>query len=178
MMACWRSVDWNSATRTFELLTGYHAHDFMDGVCAEAPRFTQRSKGRNLEPSAEFMSAMVKTALATKNRANMRQCLRIVDHIGMKELLSKTTTTGTYSRKVVKSQNFYALKLAGAIVDTVQYVLPGDSGRRRPSEAEVKRWEALASTAGKATEDAASSPSTFLPVTDKSLASSQGLAYR
>jgi len=108
----------------------------------------------------------VKTALASKDRANMRQGLRIVDHLGLKQLLSKTTEAGAHSRRTVKSQFFYASKLAGGVLDTVEYVLRADSGRRRSSEEEVNRWQALASISRKATEDTtyATYGQSFLPI--------------
>ncbi|TFK43536.1 hypothetical protein BDQ12DRAFT_184421 [Crucibulum laeve] len=144
---CWRSVDWNSATRTFDLLTGYISHDFMDGAVAAVPRFTQRGNGRNLLPTAEGLSAMVKTAFASKNRANMRQCLRIVDHIGLERFFKQDSEEA--SSRALKDRAFYASKLASAVQEMVEYVLRSGDGRRAPVPEEKRRWTALGECAAR-----------------------------
>jgi hypothetical protein len=145
LVTCWHSADWNSAIRTFDLMTGYHSHDFMDGAVASVPRFDQRSNGRNIIPTAETMSSLVRAAYVTKNRSHMRQCLRIVDHLGLDRLLARTTETSDESRKTLKSRGFFVAKLASGIVEMVDYVLAGGADTRSPKQ--VKKWRAIAERA-------------------------------
>lgn len=145
LVTCWHSADWNSATRTFDLMTGYHSHDFMDGSIAATPRFDQRAKGRNIIPTAETMSNLVRTAYATRNRAHMRQCLRIIDCLGLDALLTRTTEVPDESRKVLKNREFFVAKLAHGVVEMVQYVLAGSTDAKIPEQQE--RWKALAERA-------------------------------
>ncbi|KAF8897528.1 hypothetical protein BD779DRAFT_1432978 [Infundibulicybe gibba] len=142
LMACWRRVDWTSATRTFDLMTGYHAHDFMDGSVSNAPRFDKRAPGRNLPPTVETMSCMMRTALATRDRAKMRQCLRIISHLNGGDFL-RTDEDPSESSKASKNRAFHVTKLASAVVETVQYV---SSMGNRPS-GEVVQWNKLAAHA-------------------------------
>ncbi|KAJ7498928.1 pentatricopeptide repeat-containing protein [Mycena latifolia] len=141
LLACWRGVDWNSATRTFNLMTGYHCHDFMDGAVAPSPRVDKRPKGKNLLPTAETMSCMLRAALATQNCATMRQCLRIVCHFNTNEtsFFVKHKELATESIKSVKNWAFYAVKMASAIVETVDYVAANST--LIPEEG--KQWKQL-----------------------------------
>ncbi|KAJ7771355.1 pentatricopeptide repeat-containing protein [Mycena maculata] len=143
LLACWRRVDWTSATRTFNLMTGYHCHDFMDGAVLVSPRVDKRPKGRNLLPTAETMSCMLRTALATKDCANMRQSLRIAAHFNKeasffaenkKQLVNEST-------KTVKHWAFHVIKLAAAVVETVNYIAA--NGTRPPIEVEMAQWNKL-----------------------------------
>ena len=143
LAACWRGVDWNSATRTFELMTGYHCHDFMEGSLADPPRLDKRAPGRNLAPTAESLSSMVRTAFASKNRANMRQCLRIIDFLGLRDLWH---LGGVESKKSLKHHTFYLTKLAAALLEMVDYVLKGNR-KHASSEKEFIQWNALAEEA-------------------------------
>ncbi|KDR83746.1 hypothetical protein GALMADRAFT_219578 [Galerina marginata CBS 339.88] len=135
IQACRRSGDWNGATRTFDLMTGYHAHDFMDGSVAAVPRFDKRGLGRNLPATAEFMSFMLRVALGTKNRADMRQALRIVDYLGLENLTTKS----------VKQRDFFGTKLASAVIDAVNTVLEEQGKYTRLEEA--MKWKVLAGEA-------------------------------
>ncbi|KAJ6599072.1 pentatricopeptide repeat-containing protein [Mycena vulgaris] len=141
LLACWRGVDWNSATRTFNLMTGYHCHDFMDGAVLTSPRVDKRPKGKNLLPAAETMSCMLRTALATRNDANMRQSLRIADHFHTKEasLFAEHKKLVTESTKSVKNWAFHVVKLAAVVVETVDYVAANST----PMADEMKRWNTL-----------------------------------
>ncbi|XP_006460094.1 hypothetical protein AGABI2DRAFT_202788 [Agaricus bisporus var. bisporus H97] len=145
LLTCWHSADWNSATRTFDLMTGYHSHDFMDGAVASVPRLDRRSNDRNIMPTAESMSSLVRTAYATKSRSHMRQCLRIIDHVGLDKLLARTTETSDGSRKTIKNRGFYVAKLASAIVEMVEYVLAGGTEAKYSEQA--KKWRAFAERA-------------------------------
>lgn len=151
LIACWRGADWKSAIRTFELLTGCHGTDFWDGHTSK-PQIEQRSRGRNLEPNATVLATMLRTALASRDRANMRQCLRIVDYYGVEKTLNELVELYTphnpapapaqlpaawledggsrpargaqiRSRHEEKERKFYGAKLAEALQDVVDKVL-------------------------------------------------------
>lgn len=145
LLACWRSVDWTSATRTFNLMTGYHCHDFMDGAVAASPRVDERPKGKNLLPTAETMSCMFRTALATQNCANLRQCLRIADHFNTNKasFFAEDKKLITSSTKSVKNWAFHTVKLSAAIVEAVDYVAANST--IVPEEG--KRWNKLRQSA-------------------------------
>ncbi|KAJ7283656.1 pentatricopeptide repeat-containing protein [Mycena rebaudengoi] len=126
LLACWRGADWKSAIRAFNLMTGYHCHDFMDGAVASSPRVDKRPKGKNLVPTAEIMSCMLRTALATQNTSNMRQCLRIIDHFNDKEsnlFVENKKRPITESHKALKNWAFHVVKLAAALIETVDHVV-------------------------------------------------------
>jgi hypothetical protein len=146
LTACWRDADWKSATRTFDLMTGYHSRDFMDGAILDPPRFDKRATGRNLAPTAETMSSMVRAVYTTRDHANIRQCLRIVDHLGVHRFFARKPETDA-SNKAAKTRAFYVLKFASALVDSVTFVLD-NRGRVQASPEEVRRWRTLAGQAG------------------------------
>lgn len=141
LVTCWHSADWNSATRIFDLMTGYHSHDFMDGAVAASPRFDKRAFGRNLIPTAETLSSLVRTASATRNRSHMRQCLRIIDHLGIDNLMARTTQVTAESKKVLKTRGFFITKLAQGIIEMVDYVNAGQKENKHPRQQE--RWMVL-----------------------------------
>jgi hypothetical protein len=122
LTACWRGADWDSATRTFELMTAYDVQDFEDRWGpARHPRPERRSKGRNLVPDAAAMSSMVRAASASHNSAHMRQVLRMVHHFGLDNLLGNPPAPG---KVVAKNATFYQVKLAAALLDIMGVVLP------------------------------------------------------
>ncbi|KAF7355304.1 Pentatricopeptide repeat-containing protein [Mycena sanguinolenta] len=139
LLACWRGLDWNSATKTFSLMTGYHCHDFMDGAVAASPRIDQRPKSQQVAPTVETMSCLLRTALDTENGANMRQCLRIVDHVHRTQKLWDQNKPITQSVKVAKHSSFHVVKLATAIIETVEAVAAGKNARKD----EMKSWNRL-----------------------------------
>ncbi|KAJ7276380.1 hypothetical protein B0H12DRAFT_1085067 [Mycena haematopus] len=143
LLACWRGLDWNSATKTFNLMTGYHCHDFMDGAVAASPRVDQRHKSQQVAPTAETMSCMLRTALDTRNGANMRQCLRIVDHVHKSQKLWDQRKPINQSVKAAKHSSFHIVKLATAIIETVEAVAAGNTAR----DDEMKQWNRLYSDA-------------------------------
>ncbi|THH02432.1 hypothetical protein EW026_g427 [Hermanssonia centrifuga] len=149
LSACWRGADWVSATRTFELMTGYNGKDFRDGKTG-APRMEKRSKGRNIMPNSAVLSTLARAAVASKDRANMRQCLRIIDHLQgaeffvnvnetrkgeahPNELVTKAMIRGKWE---VKDRIFYNLKLASAIVELTDNATPKGKSRARLEAAE------------------------------------------
>ncbi|KIY71456.1 hypothetical protein CYLTODRAFT_369355 [Cylindrobasidium torrendii FP15055 ss-10] len=151
LAACWRTADYTTAVRVFELMTGYHAHDFSDGVELKKPRFDDRTGGRNRPATGENMSLMLRTALKTGNRAHMRQTLRIVHFLGLEDVLyvpSDQPGQMTMSKKTIKRIIFQGDKLATAILETVDHLLRNSTHKDRPTEVDLARWRELKKMAG------------------------------
>lgn len=165
MTACWRSSDWQSAVRTFELMTGYHAHDFMDGAVAEVPRRDKRSPDRYVLLTPDIASSMIRAALNSGNRANMRQCLRIIAHLGF-DAIVRRHASNIESSRASKDRAFYASKLSSAILGIVERVRGN-----RDSPEEVKKWNDLCSRATEAMSRGGNSGSSFIPTENKALRS-------
>ena len=154
VQACRRDADWKSATRTFNLMTGYHSHDFMDGSVADTPRQDKRGPGRSFLPNAEFMSWMVQTALSTRNPANIRQSLRIVDYLGIETILDAQAGESKNTTKILKNKAFFGSKFASAVAEATEFVSDKKVHLARPHDDEAeKRSQFLSQTqAGSETE--------------------------
>ena len=151
IQACRRDADWKSAIRTFDLMTGYHSHDFMDGSVAVTPRQDKRGPGRNFSPNAEFMSLMVRTALTTRNPANIRQSLRMVDYLGFETILNyQGTGELKNTAKILKNNTFFGSKFASAVAEAVEFILDKKVQYARSHEAQ--KWKILGSKARDASE--------------------------
>lgn len=150
LAACRFSGDWANATKTFELMTGYKAGDFVDveeGSERGKPEMEMRSKGRNLTPNAEVLSSMVRTALATQLPANIRQALRMVDHFNLNKILGsarvngKSTAHPNTNNKTAKLYTLYLEKLAVALEEAVGFLMRGRDRDRQDKER--SRWRVL-----------------------------------
>jgi hypothetical protein len=147
LSVCRAQGDWEGATRTFHLITGYQSEDFADSEASKKTRpvMELRSKGRNLAPDAEVMSSMVRTALATKIPANIRQSLRMVDRLDVDRLLS-AQKIGADSlpqpKKAAKLQAFLHEKLAVAVDEAVNS-LTRTKGSQELRADEMARWRHL-----------------------------------
>ncbi|OBZ76233.1 hypothetical protein A0H81_04014 [Grifola frondosa] len=143
LAACWRGADWESAMRTFELMSGYHAEDFADGEDGQPPatlRMDQRAAGKNVLPDPAAMSFIVRIALASNDPPTMRQCLRIVDHLGVDRWSDVDREDGgRVAAQYYKDQSFYAGKTASAMVELIDKVVPKDTERT----VEHERWLGL-----------------------------------
>jgi hypothetical protein len=146
LTACLRGVNWTCATRTFELMTGFDARDFEDGTGSAKPRgMEKRSKGRNLVPSEETMSCMVRTALASRNPAYMRQALRMVGHTATSEFFDVSSSLDGQPhphKKATRGKAFHQGKLASALTETIDVILPGGKTKREDamSVEEASSW--------------------------------------
>jgi len=144
LTVCRFSGDWASATKTFELMTGYRAGDFADveeGLERVEPVKDKRSQGRNHTPDTETMSSMVRTALTTQTAANVRQSLRMVDHLGIDHLLnSRDKIPVSPSRKAASLDAFHHQKLADAVEEAVDFLLTKGPDRQNK---ETPCWQAL-----------------------------------
>lgn len=142
MQGCLYSADWDSSKRIFELTTGHHAHDFTDEYMAKSPIVKTRSFDRHLTPNAEFMFLMLRTAIATKNTAPLRQAVRIVGYLGYDRILSARngTTRETEITKAMK-RNFTGEKFNSALADAVDLLLKGN--RNHIQSHEMAKFEHL-----------------------------------
>ncbi|GBE79525.1 hypothetical protein SCP_0207250 [Sparassis crispa] len=150
LIACWRGGDWSGAVRTFELMSGYNAEDFRhDITTGSKPRSEKRSKGRNIMPDTVAMSYIARTALATEDVENAQQCLRIIDHIGMDHLLSKTVESESFTDPAVVA--FYAAKMAYVVMDLVNATVTAPKSEMSSSPSpEEQRWYDMKTEAKKA----------------------------
>nr|GAT59418.1 predicted protein [Mycena chlorophos] len=136
LLTCEKAADWNIATRVFGMMSGYHPHDFVDGAVAPIPRLRQRADAYH--PDAETMSCMLRIARATDNCAHMRQCLRMTTHLdSVGDGLFARESAKTVSVKSLKTWAFSVVKLAEAVVETVDFVAANGPST---SIAEVDRW--------------------------------------
>lgn len=120
---CWRSADWTSAMEAFDLLTGYKAAEFSDkgSATVTTPTREDRSRGYNIDPDALALSFWARAALATEDKADMRQCLRIIHHLGFPKALMQGSPPLSDGNKYI---GFHVHKLATAVMEMVEKILP------------------------------------------------------
>ncbi|KAG6854789.1 hypothetical protein C0991_001216 [Blastosporella zonata] len=169
MTACWRDGDWRVATRIFDLMTGYHAHDFMDGAVSSSPRRDARSAGRSIELTTETFSSLMGTALATRDRANVRQALRIIDYLKVDRLFDGDGGEGRNG----KAKMYFISKLASSVVNAVQFV-SGAESKNPAGRHEMDRWRRISDTAVSIERRARAGKSDFIPTTVKQLPKEEG----
>lgn len=164
LSACWRTKDWPSAIKAFQMMTGYQAHDFSDGV-EKTPKFDRYSH-MLLPVTSENASLLVRTALASENRAFMRLALRLVHFLDLGLLASNARRTVGYdaptSKKAMKHQQFHAEKLASAVLDTLDHIYRNSTERDPPRGQDLVRWKALKAAATGLLHD--SNNSRFIPI--------------
>ncbi|PCH41242.1 hypothetical protein WOLCODRAFT_16983 [Wolfiporia cocos MD-104 SS10] len=153
---CWRSGDWPCAARTFELMTGFNAINFLDsdkGGVSLPPQ----SSDKNIMPDITAMSHLVRTALASEDKANMRQCLRMLNHIGA-EMYFPTSLDSVQEDKTdsrgldVQNPGFYAPRLAKDVIALIKRVLPSDAEQSLSEE--ENRWVQIGALAKKVPREA------------------------
>ncbi|KZT12775.1 uncharacterized protein LAESUDRAFT_753819 [Laetiporus sulphureus 93-53] len=143
LATCWRDGDWTTATRTFELMTGYDAEDFADeGEVSrnETLRPQERSEGRIFEPDTAAMSHIVRTALASGDARNMRQCLRIVDYFKPDRFLGHRHPEEEHEPQD-QNHDFYAAKLVKDLLEITDTVVP--KGNKSDRSDEEQRWQEI-----------------------------------
>ncbi len=172
LLTAFRAADWPTATKTFDLMTGFHCHDFMDGVESDSPRL-DKARPR-LPPTAENVSLMLRTAFATENRANMRQALRMVDFFGIKELASNSwreeSRERPKSKKAMKDLHFYSQKLATTVVDALAHIFSHSTKGDRMVPQDRERWLRLKAEATRYLEGDGQQPDL--------LAATENIAYK
>ncbi|KAG6919437.1 hypothetical protein DXG01_006320 [Tephrocybe rancida] len=170
MTACWRDSDWRCATRLFDLMTGYHAHDFMDGAVVHSPRRDARSAGRSLDPSAETLSVLVRTALASHDRANVRQSLRIITHLEVDQYFARDDAAASTKGK---AKVYFINKLASSVINAVQFV-SGAESKNPVDRQEMEKWRRISDAAMLVERRARSGKSDFIPTTVKQWSQDEG----
>jgi hypothetical protein len=158
LSVCRAQGDWTGATRTFDLMSGYHSSDFaeLEVSKGKSPAMDVRSGGRNLPPDAEVMSSMIRTALATHVPANIRQSLRMVDFFDIDRLMSvqKISIDGLRPpKKIAKLEDFFHEKLAIAVDEAVDSLTRMQRGRELKVDDEMPRWRHLRTRAKVYLED-------------------------
>ncbi|KAF7301670.1 hypothetical protein MIND_00732500 [Mycena indigotica] len=140
LLTCQKAADWTIATRVFNMMTGYHCHDFMDGAVSSAPRQSRRPDA--FGPDPETMSAMLRVARSTENGANMRQCLRLVNYLDSvgEGLFIRKSRNLPESTRTLKKWAFDVVKMSEAVVETVDWV---NANSRSTSDVETTRWSHL-----------------------------------
>lgn len=150
--ACWKASDWVSAANTFELMTGYFASDFQHPLSPQSPP-KRRSRGQSLLPSAEGMSAMIRTALSTRQLRYIQQCLRMLQHIGIDHIrvksqpqspaTSENQRSPGNSKKDSKNNQFYGSKLASALAESIKLL---QTFKDEQVSSELAQWRAFSHT--------------------------------
>ncbi|KAG6821282.1 hypothetical protein H0H93_002392 [Arthromyces matolae] len=136
LIACWRDADWRGATRLFNLMTGFRAHDFMDGSVITNP---QRIPGlRYMNPAPDHWTFLIRTALASRSRANVRQVLRMINHFN--ELSVETASEPDSHAKPPES--FFTGKLAKDLNEAIKFVSEGGS-KFAFARQELEQWAIL-----------------------------------
>lgn len=159
---CFRDADWRLCVQTFELMTGFHCHDFADGSTVEKPRRDKRSESRTIDADADTLTHVLRTALTTGNVADLRQALRITEH--MLELVPRNGRPPIISaaNKPSKARTFSS-RLATIIVQAVDRVASSKSdGPRTHHRQERERWMRLAEVMGRFSGQ--TSASEFIPI--------------
>lgn len=147
LYACWKSADWKSGARAFEVMSGYHLEDFSDyamerAAAAAGPdgkphlkvKLDRRTAGRNVAPTAETISSLVRCAIDSSNTQAytsqclepVRQALRLVEHLGGVKAIggrrAESAQAVSETAKTLKNWAFHASKLAYAVNEAVQLV--------------------------------------------------------
>ena len=191
----WKSNDWPRAMRTFELMTGYDPEDFRDESLG-VPSLPNRTPKKSLSPDNQSCAALARTALESKDRANMRQCLRIFTHFNVGKMIEEGASGGRreslfragepFSIGVMKNA-FYESKLAEVTVDLVEAALEDrlrSKHQKRDTRPPIKvneerRWidlRAQAKAAMRSYRHSPKVPRLFLPNTEmQALGSEKGL---
>ncbi|KAH9846973.1 hypothetical protein C2E23DRAFT_742879 [Lenzites betulinus] len=163
LVVCWRAKDWESALRTVELMTGLHAEDFADGAkptAADSDDPAPPAKGpgsgpgKRPMPDAAAMSCLVRTALESGDEPTLRQCARLLHRLGLARCLAPAEGSSAHDdakrtgARFGKDRTFYAHKVAQAVVELVDVLVPRktESSRARLTPAE-REWVALRSEA-------------------------------
>ncbi|KAL0579552.1 hypothetical protein V5O48_002481 [Marasmius crinis-equi] len=121
LRTCGSVDDWRYATRAFDLATGYHCHDFMDGSVNDRPRGP-----KEIPPHlAEALHVMFSLARRNDNQAQTRQVLRLISHIGVHNIAVREM--GRF-----KTPPKDTLTLAEAILPVVESLLQETPSTARP----------------------------------------------
>lgn len=162
LSAAWRGADWPVARTLWEMMTGWKAGVCADGAAPDEGAQSKRRDGRIMDPDAEAMSLLARTAvvLGARDKAAQRQGVRMLEQAGVQRVLEGKDGAGPdagASLRMRKHHAFFRAKLAGALRELVDSVLPSrevlarEKGKPVPLEqlAERERWMALREAAVK-----------------------------
>ncbi|KAF5331634.1 hypothetical protein D9611_007675 [Ephemerocybe angulata] len=148
LSACWKAQDWPSAATTFNLMTGHRLQEMSDSAVAKGlvAKYDKREQGRNIWPTVEAISSLMRTAVGTKNRSNIRACLRLINAIGLDEIVPKKGTASATAlddamkNRTAKNQRFFASKLAQGVSEACDMI---KGYADECSKEEFKQWFAI-----------------------------------
>ncbi|EJD01501.1 uncharacterized protein FOMMEDRAFT_21886 [Fomitiporia mediterranea MF3/22] len=125
LAVCWRCGDWESATQIFSLATDLRAEDFLDDgpIAKESEKPFIPGSGRMVDIAA--FSYLTRIALSTKDKAKMRQALRMMYIYGI--------GPGAF----VTHYNFYKIELAKTILKLL------DAAASSDQPGDEKKWKYL-----------------------------------
>lgn len=123
LSACWKAGDWPSAATAFNLMTGFRPNEMTDEFAENGAiaKFDKRERGRNIWPTVEGLSSLMRTAVATKQRWNIRAAFRLLDTIGLDTVVPKKAKNVEVPSgeaplpgmvRAAKNHRFFATKLA------------------------------------------------------------------
>ncbi|KAI0832487.1 hypothetical protein BC628DRAFT_1335602 [Trametes gibbosa] len=162
LVVCWRAKDWETAIRTVELMTGLRAEDFSDegtrlparADSTNAPPANGNGKRVRFTPDAAAMSCLVRTALESGDEPSMRQCARVVHKLGLAQCLTPAPERAPppahgmrTGARFGRDHTFYAHKVAQAVVELVDVLVPKKKDGSPPLAAEERAWVAMRSDA-------------------------------
>lgn len=124
LSACWKAADWSSAERTFNLMTGHRLDELSDAAVQRGvvPSYDKRPPGRNIWPTVEAVSSLMRTAVDSRQRSNIRACFRFIDMLKLENLVPKkgkelSSADELATARKAKKDRFFASKLAQATED-------------------------------------------------------------
>ena len=148
LSACWKAGDWPSAATAFNLMTGFRPNEMTDEFAENGAiaKFDKREPGRNIWPTVEALSSLMRTAVATKQRWNIRAAFRLLDTIGLDTVVPKKAKKtevplgeappGTV--RAAKNHRFFATKLAQATEEGWD-IIKGYANECTPQE--FQKWK-------------------------------------
>lgn len=121
LMTCFRTVDWEGAIRSFQLMTGIQADSFNECEYKAPPKVQKRPEGRSFTPNVETMSFIMRTAIQTKDNTKSLQAFWLSEYVGIDDLLHDTV-----------AEPYYRASFSRALVNVLDQLL-GDPriGHRR-----------------------------------------------
>ncbi|KAH7887745.1 hypothetical protein F5I97DRAFT_1862492 [Phlebopus sp. FC_14] len=112
LLTCYRNTDWAGALHIFQLMTGIQVGSLRESDLGKKPPEVQRRpEGRNLRPTAETMSFIMRTAIGTTDWKNHADAMWIAYCIGVDKLLENEETDVYYRGKLARAITAIAARL-------------------------------------------------------------------
>ncbi|KAH9943380.1 uncharacterized protein BXZ73DRAFT_40800 [Epithele typhae] len=145
---CAHTTDWPAALRVFQLITGHAPEDFADGAPARPARPSPPARGhlpREVYPQG--LTYFVRTALSTDDPAVARQCLRLVDAVGLRRVLGRDRVRlagGDEGGEMQQTARFFGQQATMAVVALANAALHAKADVDVDADdAEARRWRTL-----------------------------------